>query len=303
MAEFDLSFSEWMAGALKAALAEGEIGQRSVVLRWDGQKVEGLAGLWASESFEREFNAAMRSAAPLFSLCRILPTKGHSDFWKNLTHVPRASKHYDLHYESTPIINFYLSRHITAYSNIHIYPEDSYLGNERPDPWLIESMTRQAVQDMLLPSLAQKLNEEILVRLAKLLKTKTYQSLSEVVAESVSRNMSSSQITLLHSHNQTRGLGIPEWKNAEEIARISGKKLKISTWGEEPSYLNEAEEIEILCGDFTQILCLMDDIAISVEVTPTQVNLEVSTSLFFGPWKREGTKLLAGKLAGKIGTA
>ena len=292
-----------MAGALQAALDEGESSQRSVVFCWDGQKIEGLSEFWASESFEREFNAAMRSAAPLFSLCRILPTKEHSDFWKNLPYVPRASRHYDLHYESTPIINFYLSRHITAYSNIHIYPEDSYLGNERPDPWLIESMTRQAVQDMLLPSLAQKLNEEILVRLAKLLETKTYQSLSEIVAESVSRNMSSSQITLLHSHNQTRELGIPEWNNAEETARISGKKLKISIWGEETPYLNEAEEIEILCGDFTQILCLMDDIAISVEVTPTQVNLEASTSLFFGPWKREGTKLLAGKLAGKIGTA
>lgn len=303
MAEFDSSFSDWMAGSLQAALAEGVGDKRSMALSWDGQKVEGLVGFWEFESFERECSAAMRSAAPLLSLCKVVPTKGHSDFWKNLPYVPRASRHYDLHYESTPIINFYLSRHITAYSNIHIYPEDSYLGNERPDPWLIESMTRQAVQDMLLPSLAQKLNEEILVRLAKLLDTKTYQSLSEIVAESVSRNMSSSQITLLHSHNQTRELGIPEWKSAEETARISGKKLKISTWGEEPSYLNEAEEIEILCGDFTHILCLMDDIAISVEVAPTQVNLEASTSLFFGPWKLEGTKLLAGKLAGKIGTA
>ena len=303
MAEFDSSFSEWMAGALEAALAEGESSQRSVVLRWDGQKVEGLAGFWESESFERECNEAMRSAAPLLSLCRVVPTRENSGFWQNLTYVPRVSENFQVFYENSQTVNFYLVRNIAANSNIHIQPEGRYFGNERPDPWLIESMTRQAVQDMLLPSLAQKLNEEILVRLAKLLKTKTYQSLSEVVAESVSRNMSSSQITLLHSHNQTRGLGIPEWKNAEETARISGKKLKISTWGEEPSYLNEAEEIEILCGDFTQILCLMDDIAISVEVAPTQVNLEVSTSLFFGPWKREGTKLLAGKLAAKIGAA
>lgn len=296
MAEFDSSFSDWMAGALQAALDEGESSQRSVVFCWDGQKVEGLASFWESESFEKECSAAMRSAAPLLSLCRVVPTRENSGFWQKLTYVPRASKHYDLHYESTPIINFYLSRHITAYSNIHIYPEDSYLGNERPDPWLIESMTRQAVQDMLLPSLAQKLNEEILVRLAKLLKTKTYQSLSEVVAESVSRNMSSSQIALLHSHNQTRGLEISEWKNAEETARISGKKLKISTWGEEPPYLNETEEVEILCGDFSEILCLLDDISVFVEITPAQVNLEARASLFFGPWKRESIKLLAAKI-------
>ena len=303
MAEFDLPFSDWMAGALQAALAENKSDKRSMALCWDGQKVEGLARFWESESFEKECSAAMRSAAPLLSLCRVVPTKEHSDPWEPLLYVPRVSKCYDFHNEDTSIINFYLSKDITANSYIRVYPEDSYLGNEQADPWLIESMTRQAVQDMLLPSLAQKLNEEILVRLARLQETKTYQSLSEIVAESVSRNMSSSQITLLHSHKKTRGLGIPEWKNAEAVARISGKKLKISTWGEEPSYLNEDEEIEILCGDFTQILCLMDDIAISIEVAPTQVNLEARTNLLFGPWKREGTKLLAGKIAGKIGTA
>lgn len=133
----------------------------------------------------------------------------------------------------------------------------------------------------------------------RLLETKTYVSLAEIIAESVSKNMSVSQIALLHSHSKTRGLRISEWNDAEETAKISGKKLKISISGEDPRDLNETEEAEILCGDFTQILCLVDDISISVEVTPTQVNLETRTSLLFGAWKREGTKLLAGK----IGTA
>ena len=299
MSKSDLSFSEWMAGALEAAQAEGEIGQRSVTLCWDGQKVEGLSEFWESESFERECNAAMRSAAPLLSLCRVVPTKEHSDFWATIPHVPRVSKHYDIHYESSPIIDFHLSRYITAYSNIHIYPENRYFGDEQADPWLVESLTRQAVAGMLLPSLAEKSNEEVLMWLARLLETKTYESLAEIIAESISKNMSASQIALLHSHSKTRGQRISEWNDAEETAKIGGKKLKISSWDTEISYLNETEEIEILCGDFTQILCLTDDISISVEVTPTQVNLEAKTSLFFGPWKYEGTKLLAGK----IGTA
>lgn len=288
-----------MSDALEAALAEGEIGQRSATLCWDGQKVEGLSEFWESESFERECNAAMRSAAPLLSLCRIVPTKEHSDFWQNLTYVPRVSEHYQAFHINSSTIEFYLARHITANSNINIYKTDDVFGNERADPWLIESMTRQAVSGMLLPSLAEQLNEEVLVWLARLLETKTYESLSEIVAESVSKNMFASQIALLHSHSKTRGLEISEWRDAEKTAKICGKKLKISSWGEEPPYLNETEEVEILCGDFTHILCLMDDISISVEITSMHVELEATTNLLFGPWKREGTKLLAGK----IGTA
>ena len=299
MSKADLSFSEWMADALEAALAENKSDKMSVVLHWDGQKVECLSEFWESESFERECNAAMRSAAPLLSLCRVVPTKEHSGFWATMPYVPRVSKHYDLHYESSPVIDFHLSRHITAYSNIHIYQENHYFADEQADHWLIESMTRQAVAGMLLPSLAEQLNEEVLVWLARLLETKAYKSLSEIVAEAVSRNMSASQIALLHSQSKTRRLGISEWRDAEKTAKICGRKLKISTWGKEPPYLNETEEVEILCGDFAHILCLMDDISISVEVTPTQVNLEAKTSLFFGPWKLDGTKLLAGK----IGTA
>lgn len=299
MSNSDLSFSEWMDGALEAALAEGEIGQRSVVLHWDGQKVEGLAGFWESESFEKECNAAMLSAAPLLSLCRVVLTKEHSDFWQKQTDVPRVSENFQVFYENSQTVNFYLARNITANSNIHMHPEGRYYGNERPEPWLIESMTRQAVSGMLLPSLAEQLNGEALLWLSRLIETKTYESLSEIVAEAISKNISASQIALLHSHSKTRGLEIPEWKKAKEAAKISGKKLKISIWGEEPTYLNEAEETEILCGDFTQILCLLDDISVSVEVAPTQVNLEAKTNLFFGPWKREGLKLLAGK----IGTA
>lgn len=288
-----------MAGALEAAQAEGEIGQRSVTLCWDGQKVEGLSAFWESESFERECNAAMRSAAPLLSLCRIVPTKEHSGFWETMPHVPRVSKHYDLHYESSPIIDFFQFKDVTANGHINIFPENSYHGEEEADLWLIEGLIHQAVSGMLLPSLAEKLNEKVVERLTKLVKTEIYSSLSEIVAEAVSTNISASQIALFHSHSKTRGLGISEWRDAEKTAKICGKKLKISSWGEEPPYLNETEEVEILCGDFTHILCLMDDISISVEVTPTQVNLETRTSLFFGPWKREGTKLLAGK----IGTA
>ena len=299
MSNSDLSFSEWMVDAFEIAVAERVSNEKSVRLSWNGRKLAGLSELWESDSFERECNAAMRSAAPLFSLCRVVPTGEYSDFWGNLTYVPRVSKHYDIHHESSPIIDFHLSRYITAYSNIHIYPEDGYFGDEKAAPWLIESLTRQAVAGMLLPGLAEKLNEEVLVWLAKLLETKTYESLSGIVTEAVSRNMSASQIALLHSHSKTRELEISEWKKAKEAAKISGKKLKISIWGEEPTYLNEAEETEILCGDFTQILCLLDDISVSVEVAPTQVNLEAKTNLFFGPWKREGLKLLAGK----IGTA
>lgn len=299
MSNSDLSFSEWMAGALEAALAEGAGDKRSVVLHWDGQKVEGLAGFWESESFEKECNAAMLSAAPLLSLCRVVPTKEHSGFWQKQTDVPRVSKNFQIFYDNLQAMNFYLARNITANSNIHIHPEGRYYGNERPEPWLIESMTRQAVSGMLLPSLAEQLNGEALLWLSRLIETKTYESLSEIVAEAISKNISASQIALLHSHSKTRGLEIPEWKKAKGTAKISGKKLKISTWGKEPSYLNETEEAEILCGDFTQILCLLDDISVSVEVAPTQVNLEAKTNLFFGPWKHEGIKLLAGK----IGTA
>lgn len=299
MSKSDLSFSEWMSDALKAALAEGEIGQRSATLCWDGQKVEGLSAFWESESFERECNAAMRSAAPLLSLCRIVPTKEHSDFWQNLTYVPRVSENFQVFYENAQTVNFYLVKDITANCNIHIHPEGHYFGNERPDLWLIESMTRQAVSGMLLPSFAQKLNGAGLARLARLLGIKTYESLSEIVFEAVSKNMSASHIALLHCHSKTRKLEISEWRDAEKTAKIYGKKLKISSWGEEPLYLNETEEVEILCGDFTHILCLMDDISISVEITSTHVELEAKTSLFFGPWKHESTKLLAGK----IGTA
>ena len=296
MAELDLSFSEWIADALKAALAEGEIGQRSVVLRWDGQKVEGLASFWESESFEKECSAAMRSAAPLLSLCRVVPTKEHSGFWKKLTYVPRVSENFQVFYDNSQAVNFYLVANIAANSNIHIQPEGRYFGNERPDPWLIESMTRQAVAGMLLPSLAEKLNGEVLVRLARLLEIKTYQSLSEIVKESVSRNISARQIALLHCHSKNRELENSEWKKAKEIAKISGKKLKISIWGKDMSYLNETEGIEILCGDFTQILCLLDEISVSAEITSEYLNLEAKTNLICGPWKREGTKLLAGKI-------
>ena len=285
-----------MAGALEAAQAEGTGDKRSVTLCWDGQKVEGLSAFWESESFERECNAAMRSAAPLLSLCRVVPTKEHSGFWQNPTYVPRVSEHYQVFYENSQTMNFYLARDITANSNIHIHSEGHYFGNERPDPWLIESMTRQAVSGMLLPSLAEKLNEKVLVRLARLLETKTYKSLSEIVVESVSRNMSASQIALLHSQGKTRELEISEWKRAKETARISGKKLKISTWGEEPSYLNETEEAEILCGYFAHILCLLDDISVSAKITPEYLNLEAKTNLICGPWKHESTKLLAGKI-------
>lgn len=285
-----------MTGALNAAKAEGAGDKRSVVLHWDGQKIEGLTGFWESESFEKECNAAMRSAAPLLSLCRVVPAKEHSDFWQNLTYVPRVSENFQVFYENYQTVNFYLARNITANSNIHIHPEGRYFGNERPDPWLVENMTRQAVSGMLLPSLAEQLNEEVLVWLARLLETKTYKSLSEIVAEAVSKNMSASHIALLHSHSQTSQLRISEWKNAEKTAKIGGKKLKVSTWGEGPSYFVTNEEIEILCGDFTQIFCLLDDISISVEITSAQVNLEATTNLLFGPWKREGTKLLAGKV-------
>ena len=299
MSKSDSSFSEWMAGALEAVQAEGWIGQRSATLCWDGQKVEGLSAFWESESFERECNAAMRSAAPLLSLCSVVPTKEHSDFWQNLTYVPRVSENFQVFYENAQTVNFYLVKDITANSNIHIHPEGHYFGNERPDPWLIESMTRQAVSGMLLPSFAQKLNGAVLVRLARLLEIRTYESLSEIVAEAVSKNMSAGQIALLHSHSKTREIEISEWKKTKEIAKISGKKLKISTWGEEPSYYNETEEIEILCGDFTYILCLLDDISVSAEITPEYLNLEAKTNLICGPWKLVSTKLLAGK----IGTA
>lgn len=299
MAKSDLSFYEWMSDALKAALAEGEIGQRFVTLCWDGHKVEGLSEFWESESFERECSAAMRSAAPLLSLCRVVPTKEHSSFWQNPTYVPRVSENFQVFYENSQTMNFYLARDIIANSNIHIHPEGHYFGNERPDPRLIESITRQAVSGMLLPSLAEKLNEKVLVRLARLLETKTYKSLSEIVAEAVSRNMSASQIALLHSQGKTRGLGIAEWGDAKKTATISGKKLKISIWGEEPPYLNETEEVEILCGDFAHILCLMDDISVSATITPEYLNLEAKTNLICGPWKHESIKLLAGK----IGTA
>ena len=303
MAEFDSSFSEWMAGALQAALDEGESSQRSMALSWDGQKVEGLAGLWKSESFARECNAAMRSAAPLLSLCRVVPTKEHSDFWKNLTYVPRVSENFQVFDENSQTVNFYLVVNIAANSNVHIQPEGRYFGNGRPDPWLIESMTRQAVAGMLLPSLAEKLNGEVLVRLARLLEIKTYESLSEIVKESVSKNVSARQIALLHCHSNTRRLEISEWKKAKGTAKISGKKLKISIWGKDTSYLNETEGIEILCGDFTQILCLLDEISVSAEITSEYLKLEAKTNLICGSWKLEGTKLLAGKLAGKIGTA
>lgn len=299
MAESDLSFSEWMAGALEAALAEGEIGQRSVVLRWDGQKVEGLEGFWESGSFEKECNLAMRSAAPLLSLCRVVPTKEHSDFWQKQTDVPRVSENFQAFYDNFQTVNFYLARNITANSSIHIHPQGRYSGNERPDPWLIESMARQAISGMLLPSLAEQLNGEALLWLSRLIEIKTYESLSEIVAEAVSKNMSACQIALLHSHNKTRGLEISEWKKAKETVKISGKKLKISAWGKEPSYLNEIQEAEIFCGDFSQIFCLLDDISVSAEVAPTQVNLEAKTNLICGPWKHESIKLLAGK----IGTA
>ena len=299
MAESDLSFSEWMAGALEAALAEGEIGQRSVVLHWDGQKVEGLAGFWESESFEKECNAAMLSAAPLLSLCRVVPTKEHSGFWQKQTDVPRVSENFQVFYENFQTVKFFQIRNTTANINIHIYPDGRYSGNERPEPWLIESMARQAIADMLLPSFAEKLNGEVLLRLARLLQIKTYKSLSEIVVEAVSRNISASQIVLLHSHSKTRGLEISEWKKAKETAKISGKELKISAWGKEPSYLNETEEIEILCGDFNQILCLLDDISVSAEITPEYLNLETKTNLLCGPWKLVNTELLAGK----IGTA
>lgn len=299
MAEFDLSFSEWIADALKAALAESEIGQRSMALCWDGQQVEGLAGFWESESFERECNEAMRSAAPLLSLCRVVPTRENSGFWQNLTYVPRVSENFQVFYENSQTVNFYLVRNIAANSNIHIQPEGRYFGNERPDPWLIESMTRQAVAGMLLPSLIEKLNGEVLVRLARLLEIKTYQSLSEIVVEAVSKNISVSHIALLHCHSKIRELEISEWKKAKEIAEINGKKLKISIWGKDTSYLNEAEGIEILCGDFTQMLCLLDDISVSAEITPEYLNLEAKTNLICGPWKHESIKLLAGK----IGTA
>ena len=299
MAEFDSSFSEWMADALKAALDEGESDKRSVVLHWDGQKVEGLAGFWESESFERECNAAMRSAAPLLSLCRVVPTREHSGFWKNLTYVPRVSENFQVFYENSRTVNFYLVVNITANSNIHIQPEGRYFRNERPDPWLIESMTRQAVAGMLLPSLAEQLNGEVLTRLARLLEIKNYESLSEIVAEAVSTNISARQIALLHCHSKIRKLEISEWKKAKETAKISGKKLKISIWGKDTSYLNETEGIEILCGDFSEILCLLDEVSVSAEITSEYLNLEAKTNLLCGPWKIEGTKLLAGK----IGTA